>query len=48
MILLFIYLDEELVQTDAVAPYNLFIVDHHICTFSLESSVIAVGIYVFC
>ena len=27
---------------NAVAPYNLFIADHHICTLSLESSVIAV------
>jgi hypothetical protein len=30
-----------------VGPYNLFIVELRICTFNLESSVIAVGIYVF-
>ena len=42
MILLFFYLDENWCGQNAVVPYNLFIVDHHI----LESSVIAVGIYV--
>ncbi len=48
MILLFIYVDQELVWTNAVAHYILFVVDHPICTFIFESSVIAVGIYVFC
>ena len=51
IILLFIYLDEELVWTECCGALQLVRRgSSHLqfCTFSLESSVIAVGIYVFC
>ena len=47
VIYLFIQMQNQCGQ-NIVAPYNLFSVDLHICTFNLESPVISVGIYVFC